>query len=216
MPRVFFTGRRKIRRSDVSIILRHGKPSDFQATIDLSKYAKSLTATASVIVEASHTAASQRFDFGTVADCRPRAPLLLTIFDEAAEPRFRVLVVDNSSEPGVLLAACDSVNAIEASQGASGGRSLLQLVPKPNSTMRGQLWKVAPIGGGFQLWYNRDIPRLASAIKGKNPETLGLILPSAIREILARLHVWDEVDVERNEWTDLAEKVGGERRAVSA
>ena len=210
MPRIFFTGRRKIARSDVSVLFRPGRPPEFQATIDLSKHHRKLPETAKVFVEAYHNTMLQRFDFGTVADCRPRDALSLTNFDEWDRPHFRVLVVGGGEDPGVLLAACDHVDVVEPEMTYAGGRSMLKLFPKPDREMHGELWKIAQIGGAYQLWYNQDIPRFAAGIKSKHPDVLGMILPAAIREILARTHLWGEVSVEQTEWTGFATTICGE------
>jgi hypothetical protein len=202
MPRIFFTGRRKIARGDVSVVFRPGRPPEFQATIDLSKHHRKLPATAKVFIEAYNRTMLQRFDFGTVADCRPRDALFLTNFDEWDRPIFRALVVGDDPDPGVLLAACDHIDVVEPEMTYAGGRSMLKLFPKPNSVMRGELWKLAAIGEDYQLWYNQDIPQLASGIKSKHPDVLGMILPAAIREILARTHLWGVTSVEPTEWND--------------
>ncbi len=210
MPRIFFTGRKKIDRGDVSVLYRPCRPPEFQATIDLSKHSRRLPANARVVVEAFHNTMLQRFDFGTVSDCRPREPLLLTNFDEWDRPRFRVLVIGENPEPGVLLAACDNIDVVEPEMTYSGGRSMLKLFPKPDRDMHGELWKLAEIGGAFQLWYNQDVLRFAAGIKSKNPDILGMILPAAIREILSRTHLWGEVSVESTEWTSFAISLCGE------
>lgn len=210
MPRIFFTGRRKIARSKVSVVLRPGRPPEFQATIDLAQLPRSIPRTAEVVVEAYHNTMIQRFDFGTVADCRPRETLRLTNFDEWDRPYFRVLVVGVERDPGVVLAACDSVDAVDPEVGAVGGRSKLKLRPKPDTVMRGELWKVGESGGAFELWYNKDVHPVATRVKGKHPETLGLMLPSAVREILARTHLWGGVSTDASDWTNFAVTLSGE------
>jgi hypothetical protein len=77
--------------------------------------------------------------------------------------------------------------------------------------MRGELWRLAEIGGGYQLWYNKDVPPIAAGIKLKLPNILGLILPAAIREILARELLWGEFGTpEPTEWIQFAQAVYGE------
>lgn len=210
MPRIFFTGRRKIDRGDVSVLYRPGRPPEFQATIDLSKHSRRLPPSARVIVEAFHNTMLQRFDFGTVADCRPREPLSLTNFDEWDRPRFRVLVIGEDPEPGVLLAACDNIDVVDPEMTYSGGRSMLKLVPKPDREMNGELWKLVDNYGAYELWYNRDVSRFADGIRGKDPAIRGLVLPSVIREILARTHLWGEFSAEATDWTAFAISLCGE------
>ena len=210
MPRIFFTGRKKIARKNVAIIFRPGRPPEFEATIDLSKHHRSLRKDARVWVEAYHNTMLQRFDFGTVADCRPRERLSLTHFDEWDRPAFRVLVVAEGRDSGVLLAACDRVNAIDPEMGAEGGRSMLKLYPMPNSSMRGELWRIEHIGGDYQLWYNKDVAVIATGVRSKHPEVLGLIIPAALREILTRERVWREAAGDTTPWTLFGQSVCGE------
>ena len=210
MPRIFFTGRRQIARGDISLVFHPGQPPAFEASINLSRHRRSLPSSVRVFVEAYHNTMLQRFDFGVPSDCRPRETLVLTNFDEWDRPRFRVRVVGTGDQLGVILASCDRVDAIEPGESDEGGRSMLQLYPKPDSEMSGELWKIASAGGGYQLWYNKDVSQLAARIKGREPDVLGLILPAAIREILAREHLWDGISAEANEWTRFAQRVSGE------
>jgi hypothetical protein len=209
MPRVYFTGRKKIPQNNVSVIFRSGPPPEFEAAVDLSRLRRSLPPTAKVVIEAYHNTVLQRFDLGTVADCRPRDSLRLSSFDDWDRPRFRVRVVGDGERAGIILASCERVDAVEPEAGADGGRSMLKLYPKPDTEMNGELWKVADIGG-YQLWYNKDVASVASGIKSKRPDVLGLILPAALREILARTHLWENISAEPDEWTAFAQQISGE------
>jgi hypothetical protein len=209
MPRIFFTGRKKIARKRVSVNFRRGRPPEFDATIDLSQHQK-LPKTARVFVDAYNPTTVQRFDFGTVADCRPRDSLRLTSFDEWDEPLFRVRAIDVDRDAGAVVALCERIVAVEPEEGAQGGRSMLKLVPKPDHEMGGELWRLVDIGS-YQLWYNKDVPRTSAAIKSKNPDVLGLILPAALRDILAREVIWDRDGLaEPTEWTQFAVSICGE------
>jgi hypothetical protein len=211
MPRVFFTGRKKISKDEVSIVFRPGRPPEFSARIDLSKHRRTLPAGAKVVVEAYHNTMLQRFDFGTVADCRPRGELLLTNFDEWDRPRFRVRVVDLSSDLGAVLGACERIDAVYPDEASGGGRSLLKLLPRPESHMHGELWRIEPDGAGFQLAYNKDLSWLERSIKAREPQVLGLILPAALREILSRELLWGQVGSdETSEWIDLAQSISSQ------
>lgn len=214
MPRVFFTGKKKIPRNRVSITLLPGQPPEFSATVDLSTYRRTLPEDASVVIEAYHNTMVQRFDFGTRSDPRAREELRLTGFDEWDQPRFRVLVIDQKRHPGMLLASCESINAVVSGEDAEGGRSMLKLVPKPDDEMQGEFWRLKEIGGGYQLWYNKDVRSVASGITSKKPEILGHILPAAIREILSRKILWGEEQAiaasDDDEWIRFAEDLSGE------
>jgi hypothetical protein len=125
MPRVFFTGRRKLPRRYVTVVLRRGRPPEFDARIDCSHLNKRIARDSRVVVEAYHNTMVQRFDFGTVGDCRAREPLRLTNFDEWDWPRFRVRVIGIATHAGIVLAECDRVQADAPEVGAEGGRSKL-------------------------------------------------------------------------------------------
>lgn len=210
MPRVYFTGRKKIARNEVSLHFRRGNPPEFEAKIDLSRYHRALPKTAKVFIEAYNNTSIQRFDFGTVADCRPRESLRLTNFDEWDDPYFRLRVVAVESQPGTILASCEHIDSIIPEAGGDGGKSLLKLYPKPNEMMQGELWKIQGVGNDFQLWYNKDVERVSHAIKSKFPDTLGLILPAAIREILARTLLWERDSVaDPTEWTQFGQTISG-------
>ena len=211
MPRLYFTGRKKLAQDQVSLTFRPGQPPEFSASIDFTKNRRTLPPAAKVIVEAYHNTLLQRFDFGTVADCRPRDPLRLTSFDQWDRPRFRVRVVDADGDSGRVLAACDRVSATDPDDPSEGGRSLLKLFPKPNEQMGGELWRVEKVGEVYQLAYNRDVAALERGIKSKEPMMLGLMLPAALREILARETLWGSIDTEeRGEWVALAQAISGE------
>jgi hypothetical protein len=166
-------------------------------------------------MEAYHNTMSQRFDFGTVADCRPREALRLSNFDEDDSPGFRLLVVEADRRSGVLLAACDRVTAVQAEAGAVGGRSMLKLYAKSDETMGGELWKVEHAGGDYQLWYNKDVQRVAAAIKSRQPDVLGLIMPAAFRQILAREFSEGASAEEPTEWIVFAQSLCSEPPPVT-
>lgn len=211
MPRLYFTGRKKLAQDQVSLTFRPGRPPEFSASIDFTRNRRTLPPDAKVVVEAYHNTLLQRFDFGTVAHCRPRDPLRLTSFDQWDRPLFRVRVVDANHDLGRVLAACDRVAAADPDDPSEGGRSLLKLFPRRNEDMGGELWRVEVVGGAYQLAYNRDVGALERDIKSKRPVTLGLILPAALREILAREILWERIDTEeRGDWVAFAESLSGE------
>ncbi|MCB9385952.1 MAG: hypothetical protein H6509_15185 [Bryobacterales bacterium] len=214
MPRVYFTGRKKLAQERIRLELRPGRPPQFDAQIDLQRHR--LPPDAKVVVEAYHNTLLQRFDFGTVADCRPRDATKLTSFDEWDRPQFRVRVVDTGQDPGRILASCERVHRIDPEDGGERGRSLLKLFPRPDDEMDGELWRVESSGGGYQLAYNKDAPGLERDIKSKRAATLGLILPAAMREILAREMLWEGVGAdESSEWVALAQSFCGEPAPVA-
>src|SRR5687768_13812161 len=107
---LFFTGRKEISREHVVIRLleKHGKPSSFQAQIDLSTYP--LPADADVVVEAYHNAYLERFRLGTVSTLKSEQIEELTEMEPGDRPLFRVKVIASDEHTaGRLLAAIDEV-----------------------------------------------------------------------------------------------------------
>lgn len=213
MPTLYFTGRETIDRQDVAVVLQPARPhSSFAARLDLSRY--KLPMEARVWVEGYHNTSHQRFDFGTVGDCRPPDDLRLTRFDPDDRPKFRVKVVIEEGDAGLLLAARDRVEAVVPSEDDSGGQSLLPIRPKGDDAMRGQLWTLYDDGsGGYELWYNKEAPGLRDRIAGeKDPLVLGLIIPPAFRSILERELLHDiRRRNEASEWVRMAaDLLGGD------
>lgn len=108
MPRVNFTGRRRIAQSDVTITIAGlGGVEEFSADLQLADYG--LPASARVIVEASRQLELLRFDFGTVGHLQPPENRRLSLFGTADGVRFRVKVVATEEDRGRLLAVADRI-----------------------------------------------------------------------------------------------------------
>ena len=192
MPRLYFTGRRKIPAKHVQLRILRGEPPRFDVNVDLSSVSKKLPANAAVVVEARDSFRLQRFDLGTVADCRPREDLLLDQFADHDNPSFRLRIVDRDGEHPVLLAACDSIRASHPDDGGDGGESLLPIMWKPNSVMQGELWLLNSCGStGHELWLNRDSAMFKASMLGGElaPLVQGCVIPAAIRGVL-RHELW--------------------------
>jgi len=180
MATLFLTGRRKIRRGDVHIRAHvRGDHAHFEAELDLSRYR--LPDAARVFIEAYSNVAFQRYDFGTKEQPYARVETQLTEFEPSDRPQFRVKVVN--AEGAQLLAGVEHLRADWGDE--QGGRSWLQVVPKPNSQMQGELWRVEhPYGPEWQLWINRDAGQLYSRVNTHDPMVCGLIMPAAFRAVL--------------------------------
>lgn len=187
---LFFTGRKEISRSDVTIRLfeQRGKPSHFEARIDFSRYR--LPPEADVVVEAYHNTYYERFSIGALGELDGGCSRELKGLEPGDRPHFRVKVIGSNGAPaGQLLAAIDEVRpATEDDDGAAG--SLLPLIPKPKSEMGDVFWRVHFVSSDElrpELWINRDVEGLFLALQNQNPQVTGLIMPEVLRQVLRGL-----------------------------
>jgi hypothetical protein len=111
MPRrINFTGRRKIRRSDVSIrIVEQNGGIEFIADLLLGEY--KLDPSARVHIEAfrSDSTLWKRFNFGTIGDFGPQNGCALDDFGHPDGIRFRVKISSGSDFLGRLVAEADGI-----------------------------------------------------------------------------------------------------------
>ena len=108
--RLNYTGRRKIRREDISISLyeKPNAPATFVANVaKLSEY--KLPDDAIITVEARLQTRWMRFGYGTVEAIKPPADSALTEFDSPEGIQFSVKVTAASGAPGKLLAEADGI-----------------------------------------------------------------------------------------------------------
>ncbi|HQZ67597.1 MAG TPA: hypothetical protein PLY87_21050, partial [Planctomycetaceae bacterium] len=108
MPRLNFTGRRKISKNHVNIsVTGIGGIEIFHADLQLASY--DFPESAAVVIEAFRQLELVRFDFGTVGNLTPPASCRLSEFGTLAGLRFRVKVVSSDEPRGRLLAVCDRI-----------------------------------------------------------------------------------------------------------
>ena len=104
-----YTGRKKIKRSDVRIDLLRDDDNRRFFNIGLHLEDLELPETARVYVESYHRSGYQRYDFGTVGKLRIPADRTLGSISASAMPLFRVKVVDKTGTHGRILAAVDGI-----------------------------------------------------------------------------------------------------------
>src|SRR6266571_2707793 len=102
--RINYTGRRRINREDVKIVIYDGNggPAKFDARLELSSY--SLPPDAIVFVEAYRQTFLMRFNFGSISRIELPSDRFLTEFESPEGILFRVKVTSKSPEQGKLLA----------------------------------------------------------------------------------------------------------------
>src|SRR5437016_2570906 len=104
ISRLNYTGRKRLNRKDVQILLLEpsGGPLSFEAKLKLAEY--KFPADALVFVEAYRQTQWMRFTFGKVGAVVPPVDRRLTEFDSPDGILFRVRVTSSSDREGVMLA----------------------------------------------------------------------------------------------------------------
>lgn len=180
-----FTGRRKLMRSNVRILIHEAKrgiPQSFTADVKIPAVLK-LDPSARVYVEAYIGASSMRFDFGTVAAVVHPRDCSLGEIDEGAPVLFRVRVVDETRNVGRVLAAANGIRP-EGEEAGSGRRSLL---PLRSCDLGEEVWRLhLDSDAGPELWINSRVPALSERLRS-DPAVMGLIYPEVVRRIAYRL-----------------------------
>ncbi len=193
-----FTSRTKIPKSSVSITLRREmKVLAFDASLDTSGL--SFPRDAIVVVEAYYRTSLMRFDWGTVG--RPVVPddRRLTEIESDRVVHFRVKVVASDGS-GRILGLADDLTVTEK----SGGEDEMSLLPV-NFVELGELpWRIDYSPAGATLEINRSIDEAERLVRS-DPKTAGLLFPAAAREILTRIVLVDQHELEEDgdEWWNL-------------
>ncbi|OAI41707.1 hypothetical protein AYO40_02625 [Planctomycetaceae bacterium SCGC AG-212-D15] len=187
--RLNYTGRKKIRREDVSIALteRPNLPATFDVDLKLSEY--KLPDDALVSVEARLQTRWMRFGYGSVGAIVPAADRTLTEFDSTDGMVFSVKVTAVSENPGKLLAEADGIPVRFLNQTEERRNPLLPV-------------KSDDIGHEvYRLDFSNDPPILlvnrAAGDKeaiARSPLFMSIVYPAALREILTRIVQIEEVD----------------------
>jgi hypothetical protein len=183
-----YTGRKKIRRSDVRIDLLRDEAGKrfFNAALRLADMA--LPADARIYLEAYHRTGYQRYDLGTVENRRTPPDRKLSDFSESALPLFRIKVVDNSAAHGRILAAVDKVRAESIEEAPADSQSLLFV---EYDDLGHKIWNLDLDGDWPLLKLNRRVEEI-SLVASSDNRFLSLVYPEVLRQILKRILIEDE------------------------
>ena len=210
MKRTFnYTGRQKIGRKDVSIILRQEQTIwVFDANLKLADY--HFPRDAEVWLEAHRQNLWMQWAWGTVSALRVPADRRLTEFDVPDGVLFRVRVVQPpGQEHHKLVGEADAIPFVKAGEADDRRRHLL--VPVPDALDQ-QLWKLDFEHDPPQLLVNRDAKPSWKEM-ARSPYFIALVYPEVLRRMLARaLEDWAEDDEEggwRADWVRFAKNLGG-------
>jgi hypothetical protein len=183
-----YTGRKKIRRSDVRIDLLRDDDGRRCFNIHLSLADLELPQSAQVYVEAYHRSGYQRFDFGTVSRLRIPPDRTLSSISAAVTPLFRVKVVDKTGTHGRILAAVDKIRPASEDNQPADSRSLLFV---EYDDLGNTVWQLDLDGDWPVLRLNRTIDEI-SLIASSDNRFLSLVYPEVLRQILTRILIVDE------------------------
>lgn len=202
MKRQFnYTGRRRIFQTDVAVRVTRTPQQErtFEASFDLAEYG--FPPEAHVYIEAYYKRTYMRFDFGTVGAIQEPNDRTLGDIESGDQVFFNLLVVDEAGEHGKILAAADGLTAMDAAVTESGRRPIL---PVNHSDELGDLiWRVRfdDIQGPI-LEVNNQVPGIREIVR-TNRTFFSLVYPSVLREVLDRILLVDEEDVDdtdANSW----------------
>ena len=173
-----YTQRQRLLHADVGVALSDvaGRPS-FSLELNLAPY--HLPSDAVVAVEAYRQTEVRRFDFGSVADPRPRGALDLSGLTDVDSLLFRVKVVDRGEKPGRLLA---EASGLRPEQGQRGETRSFLLVRQ--ASLNGELWQVIVENEQPVLVLEEQYGPKELLLH--SPHFRWLVLPAVMRELLRK------------------------------
>jgi hypothetical protein len=212
MKRTFnYTGRRRILRNDVSVIVRStGNGWAFDADLRLASY--KFPHSAEIWVEAHRQNLWMQWPWGTFSAMRVPTNRQLTEFDVPDGVIFRVRVVQPpGQESHKLVGEVDGIQPVKAGEADDRRRHLL--VPVPD-TLDQELWRLDLEHEPPQLLVNRDAKPSWKDL-ARSPYFISLVYPEVLRRILAKVLVednWSEDDEDsdwQSDWIRFARNLGG-------
>ena len=183
-----YTGRKKIRRSDVRIDILQNDDNRRFFNISLHLEDLELPQSAWIFVEAYHRSGYQRFDFATVGLMKIPADRWLDGIPASVTPLFRVKVVDRTSSRGRILASIDKVRPASVNSRPLGYRSMLFV---EYEDLGHTVWQLDLDGDWPVLKLNHTIDEI-SLIASSDNRFLFLIYPEVLRQILTRILLVDD------------------------
>lgn len=185
MPRLNFTGRRRIAQDHVKIsLMSDNGQALFSARMTLESYG--FPETAAVIVEAYRQLELSRFEFGTVTRPIPPPNCRLTEFGTIDGVRFRVKVVSNDDPHGRLLGVADRISATDE---ALDRTRRIPLINVKGHDLGREVWKVVFSDEPILLINYRMANKHALV---RSPMFQSLVLPEVLRSILTRVLLIDQ------------------------
>jgi len=208
--RLNYTERKRITEDKISIelIRENGIVKYFNSLMNLGGMA--LPDDARIYVEAYHQHELLRYPFGTVNSPAPTGGTDLSELAFHENLKFRVLVVDESGQNGLVLASADKIQPVDKGKGDQYKRSIL---PVDFQDLGRQVWRVVYNSNDILLQININIPNIKSIAKTDARFFLH-IYPAVIREVLMHMiyidGVYDpeEPDVDwHHDWLEFSRQI---------
>lgn len=186
MKRAFnYTNRVAIPSAKVSVTVVEDNP-DLIPTFDINLdgvLELGLADERRVIVEPYVGAGSMRFDCGTIGNLELPADRRLTELDQGAGIRFRILVIDDTTDPCRIVASGIVSAATEGDDQRK--RSILRL--NETATLGERSWKLDVQGDAIpELQINSKLIGFKSKLLN-DPFVQGLVLPAVVEQLLNEL-----------------------------
>ena len=205
-----YTGRIKINRTQAVFSINSQKEACPNFDVALSLDEDEFPSDAKVYIEAYYQQTQQRFDFGTISQTKPPVNRDLNEIDLSGPTLFRVLVVDETGNHGLLLGSGSQFKAKD--DGADEHRTSLLSV---RSFDMGEVpWRLN-IANNLEpeLLLNSKLGNPIEKIKS-DATFQALVLPSVLREILS-YYLWNEEGIDDNDacrrWFTYAELLGDKK-----
>lgn len=208
--RINYTNRQKIKRDNIEINFIYRKDRIVYFTADFEFSDLKLPPDAKVFVDVYHKSEMMRFDFGNVSN--PETPDDVNISDFAypENMKFRILVVDNNSDKGRILAYIDYISPKYEPERKS-------ILPITFEELGKMIWQIdyGDDEGGPILKLNNSIPNIENIAK-QDSLFIMYVYPYVIKEILYNLifvtGISSLTDTDTNwikNWLNFAQKLSG-------
>ena len=196
-----FTGRKRIAQKNVSISVDAGY--NVRAEWELEGY--QFPADSRVYVEAIATSSGSpvvlRFPFGTIG--APSPPAVTSVKRLAGGSfAFNLKIVDESDEHGRLLGVAENIRALGDEYDDHGDIRQQALLPVMPTPLDSEVWRLTFAHSRPWLEVNVAIPDLMVRLR-TDPVFFALVYPAVVREILARILIFEEftdVDTDPSDW----------------
>lgn len=183
-----YTGRKRILRKDISIIIHEDSAA---VSFDLKKLNLGdygFPNDAVIYVEAYRQTDLMRFDAGTAGSPQFLADKVLAEFDTAAVVRFRIKVISLDGERGLLIGLADKLRPVRPDIEEDNRKPLLDV--QLSKSLGEQIFRIdfvrVPI-----LLINQKVGDWRAL--ARSPAFTSLVLPSVLREILIRAIFREEI-----------------------
>lgn len=208
--RLNFTNRIKLDRSEVEIEIKSQEEA-IPSFVARFNFKKEYESDAKIYVEAYCGDTTQRFDFGTVGNPVSPESLALDGINLSGSTLFRVKVVDSKEKFSRLLALADKIRPSEPEDQVSKN----SLMTIKGRDLGQRIWAVEfTAGDNPVLLVNSRIPEVLHRINS-DPLFIGMIIPQALKEVLLRIVIGDDEELDdsgswQEHWTGFANRYAEE------